>query len=125
MITTLTDQARGLTTHKVMGDILSIKFLPVLELLAQTATRLVLWDLRTADYISSISSDSTEDIVKHLKDIPVTPGGRVAFVFSSQSDYGIGRMYETYARTEDLTFEVAVFLSMEEAEAWLGLSRDC
>ena len=120
MITTLTDRSTDLTTHKVTGDINSMNLLPLFEFLEPSATRLVLWDLRGADYISSISSEITEDIVSHLKDIPVKRGGKSAFVFSSQSDYGIGRTYETYAKTEDLPFALAVFQSMEEASAWLG-----
>ena len=121
MIATLTDRTRDLTTHKVTGDVMSVKILPLLAFLTPTATPMVLFDLREALYISSISSEHTELIVSHLKDVPVKPGGKAAFVFSSQSDYGIGRMYESYAKTEDLPFDVAVFQSMDDAQAWLNV----
>jgi hypothetical protein len=119
MIATLTDLEAELTVHKVTGDVDVRRLFSTLRILQETATRLVLWDLRDASNIASSSTTETESITARLKDIPVQPGGRTAFVFASETDYGMGRMYEAYAKMENLTFELAMFQSITEAETWL------
>jgi hypothetical protein len=119
MIATLTDLEAELTVHKVTGDIDIHRLVSTLKILQETATRLVLWDLREATNIGSSSTAKVESITPRLKDIPVLPGGKAAFVFASETDYGMGRMYEAYAKMENLSFELAMFQSLSEAETWL------
>lgn len=119
MIATLTDLEADLTIHKVTGDINVGRLLCNLRILQETATRLVLWDLREATNIASSSPANAESIAAGLQDIPVLPGGKTAFVFASETDYGMGRMYEAYASMENLPFDLAMFQSTSEAEAWL------
>ncbi len=47
---------------------------------------------------------------------------RCALVVSTTVSYGMGRMAEAYA--EDGLAEVRVFRSLDEAEAWLGVSAN-
>ena len=119
MIATLTDVETELTVHIVTGDIDVRRLISTLRILQETATRLVLWDLREASNIGSSSSAKVESITSRLKDIPVLAGGKAAFVFASATDYGMGRMYEAYAKMENLSFDLAMFQSMSEAESWL------
>ena len=115
----MTDVPAELTVHKVTGDIDARRLFNILKILQETATRLVLWDLREASNIASSSTVETESITARLKDIPVLSGGKAAFVFASETDYGMGRMYEAYAKMENLSFELAMFQSITEAESWL------
>jgi hypothetical protein len=119
MIATLTDPKAELTIHRVTGEIDAQRLLSALRILQETATRLVLWDLREVSNIATSSTARAESITSILKDLPVLPGGKAAFVFSSETDYGMGRMYEAYAKMENLSFEMAMFQSISEAEAWL------
>ncbi len=119
MIATLTDVETELTVHIVTGDIDARWLFSSLRILQETATRLVLWDLREASNIGGSSTAKAESITSRMKDIPVLPGGKAAFVFASETDFGMGRMYEAYAKMENLSFELAMFRSISEAETWL------
>ena len=120
MIATLTDIESELTIHKVSGDINVERLFSSLRILKETATRRVLWNLNGVSNIARSRSAATGFIEACVQDIPVLAGGKTAFVFSSATDYGIGRMYETYAKMENLPFEMAMFQSMAEAENWLS-----
>ena len=119
MIATLTALDTDLTIHKVTGEIDARRLFCTLRILQETATLLVLWDLREVSNIASSSPAQAESITAGLKDMPVLSGGKAAFVFASETYYGMGRMYEAYAKMENLPFDLAMFQSMSEAEAWL------
>ncbi len=119
MIVSLTDVATELTVHKVTGDINGRNLSCNLKILQETATRLVLWDLREVSNIATSSPPEADSITSILPEIPVSSGGKTAFVFSSATDYGMGRMYEAYAKMEDLPFDLGMFQSISEAESWL------
>ena len=50
-----------------------------------------------------------------------TPGSRRAFVVGRAVDFGLARMFQAYSEVEGQTVEV--FREMDDAEAWLGLTR--
>ena len=55
---------------------------------------------------------------RHAHDlVDVLRGARVAFVVSQAASFGMIRMFQIL--TEELPFELQVFYSLEEAEAWL------
>ena len=108
-----------LTIHKITGDIQFDSLLKSLRLLQDSVTKYVLWDLREVYNISGTSPEKIEASSAHIEEMPISPGGKAAFVFASETDYGIGRMFETYAKMKDLSFEIAMFKSMDSAKTWL------
>lgn len=49
----------------------------------------------------------------------LSKGGKSAFAFSTDADYGIGRMVEAFASIEKHDNEFCMFRSMDEAMNWL------
>lgn len=120
MIATMTDLKADLTIHTVSGELKKSRLLTTLRFLKQTATRRVLFDLREVYNIRSAASEGTSYTeLQDLHELPVVDGGRIAFVFASETDYGIGRMYQENTKMQPLEFEIAMFQTMPDAEQWL------
>ena len=77
-----------------------------------------LWDFRQA---SMVSFDSEEllslatYVKKHLQRL----AKRVAYVVAEDVDFGIGRMWLTYAEIQEAKQERRLFRKIEDAEQWL------
>ena len=77
-----------------------------------------LWDFREAD-LSSLDSTTIAEMAKYsLKFPPGINDVKVAFVAGRDLEFGLSRMFEAYSF--DAKTSVAVFASMEEAEAWMA-----
>jgi hypothetical protein len=68
---------------------------------------------------TQLSASDVEEIARHDKRVAavIRPGAIVAIMAPRESDYGLGRMWETLA--ESTGWETMVFRSREEGEAWL------
>jgi hypothetical protein len=73
--------------------------------------------------------DPKRDLTVNMRNIaeimkthsPRRKGGKTAFVSSSLSAYGMGRMYEILNETKKSPVKRRVFRTREEAMDWLGL----
>lgn len=82
-------------------------------------TQLVMWDI-TNGSISEIDVEEFGKISTAVK--PYTEkraGGKTAFVGSVDADFGMGRMYESYAEVEKLPIQYRTFRNRDEAMSWL------
>jgi len=75
-----------------------------------------LWDFRDAD-LSSLDSETVIEMAQYSTRFP--PGindVKVAFVASSDFEYGLSRMFQMSSRSKT---PISVFRSMDEAEKWM------
>lgn len=84
-------------------------------------TKFILWDFAQAD----LSALKTEELRGFAAEARVhaqsRKGGKTALVFSRDSDFGLGRLFEALAEMEEVPFTVRSFRSMKKAKEWLGL----
>jgi putative salt-induced outer membrane protein YdiY len=119
-IETSIDYQLDLTFHTVSGNLTSQKLLDKLETYYQgRPTQLILWDFMNATW-SGITTDELKDIIRKAKKYS-RKGGKTAFVFSRDADFGIGRMVEAYAEIEGYDYEFGNFRDRKDAEKWLGI----
>ncbi len=90
---------------------------------AGKVTKYTLWDF-TQSTSSVITNSDLRNIIKITKKYAeLRRGGKTALVFNKLLDFGLGRMFETFAQIEDMPFELRSFRNMEKALEWLGISR--
>ena len=76
-----------------------------------------LWDFTDAD-LSLLNSETIRRMAQHSKSFP--PGindVKVAFMAGRPLEFGLSRMFEAFSM--DARTEIAVFHTLEEAEAWM------
>jgi hypothetical protein len=121
-IETSIDYQLNLTVHTVSGNLSSQELLDKLETYYQgRPTQLILWDFMDATW-SGITNDELQELMRKAKKYS-RKGGKTAFVFSTDIDFGIGRMVETYGELEKYDYEFSNFRDMKDAEKWLGISE--
>ena len=77
-----------------------------------------LWDFREAD-LAQLNAGTIAAMANHPMKYPSGINDvKVAFVASRALEFGLSRMFEVFAGNAGDT-NVAVFYSMDEAEAWL------
>jgi len=119
-IETSIDYQLDLTVHTVSGNLTSQELLDKLETYYQgKPTKLILWDFMNATW-SGITSDELKHLVHKAKKYS-RKRGKTAFVFSSDIDFGIGRMIEAYAVINRYDYEFYSFRDRKDAEKWLGI----
>jgi hypothetical protein len=92
----------------------------VVSFLAESPTPLALWDLKPGS-LASMASKELQSIVDRGKQFAESRrGGRTAIVCATDLDYGLCRMFETYAEISDLPFAINVFRNHREAREWLS-----
>ena len=117
-IETSIDYQLDLTVHTVSGNVTAQEILDKLDIYYQgKPTLLILWDFTNATW-SGISSNELHETVKKAKKYS-RPGGKTAFVFSKEVDFGIGRMLEALAEIEDYDYEFRSFRRIKDADKWL------
>lgn len=85
----------------------------------------LLIDLRNSA-LDNITPDHVINLCKYAKSRANGSGrvnGKTALVGSSDLQFGIGRMFETYSEIEESSIKVSVFRSMEKALSWLEEDR--
>ena len=115
------EAANDLTVVTVVGEVHVGQVLSqIITFLTGKPTQLVLWDIR-AGSLAGISRDDLRLIVE--KGAPYADrriGGRTAIVCSKELDYGISRMFQTFANIEHIPFEIEVFRDIRGAREWLN-----
>ena len=79
----------------------------------------VLWDTRNGTVLD-ISTNEFRNIAKRMKELTVRRiGGKTAFVEDNNEDFGMGRLYESFAMSEELPVSYRVFRTIDDAKNWL------
>jgi hypothetical protein len=114
-----------LTVITVSGPITSREIIAQLErFYAGQPTANVLWDFRQAE-IPQVAREDLAPILTVAKRLArAREGGKTALVFSRDSAYGVGQMYEEMSRLHDYPISQAVFRSDSEAMEWLTRRED-
>ncbi len=78
----------------------------------------VLWDLRNIA-VPRFSAEQVRELAKiQLKDRPVLPPARAAFLVEGDLSFGLGRMIAAYF--SEAPVSLSVFRDLQEAAAWLA-----
>lgn len=82
--------------------------------------RSIVWDFREARL--EMTGDSVREFAEFVTNHqPLARPARVALVVSTESDFGMARMFEAFR--EDFATEVRVFRGYEDAVAWASAAR--
>ena len=103
--------ARGRLTFPEIKD-------KVIELSSGKVASCVLCDLTQAT-IADLTSIELEDILDLISRHVSDRGGKAAIITHSGVDYGLARMFGTFAEISGLPIKVKVFHTTEIAKAWL------
>ncbi len=122
MISTRIHSTMGLVTHRGSGDLSISEIEEAFEARLQDpeycAGMRVLWDCRES-HIANFSAAELTGLVKYNADHQESRGGgRSAIVVSRDADYGVGRMFQSYA--EQLPWETMLFRDLNSAMRWLA-----
>ena len=112
------DYAQDMTVFKIIGTVNAGELLASSESYSEgEVTRLVLVDFTEATW----SGISTADLKRNTATASKfsQKGNKSAFVFSSDADFGIGRMVEAFATIEKYENKFSMFRCMDEARKWL------
>ena len=91
----------------------------VIDLSTSGVTPRVLCDLTQAT-VADLTSKEIEDIIKLISHyVTGAGGGKAAIIAHSGVDYGLARMFGTFAELAGLPVKVRVFRTSEIAKAWL------
>ncbi len=83
-------------------------------------TTLILWDETEAD-LSELDADALRSMVRRAKKKSYAGvGGKGAVVYARPLEFGLGRMFQTFAEMEGLPYEIQSFQNFEDARAWLS-----
>ena len=121
-IETKIDEEKDLTIHTVSGQLTVQDVRDALDrYYSGSVTMLILWDLTKVD-LSSWATNQIVFLAKKVKEYShLRIGGKTAVVIAKDLNFGIMRMYEAYAESEEIDFETRVFRDMEKAKEWLGV----
>lgn len=122
MFEKIVDEDKQLTTITVAWKADFSELMSVLKnFFDDNNTEHLLLDLRDSS-LDSITSDQIRHLCKYAKfraNGENRVNGKTALVGSSDLQFGIGRMFETFAEMEGSAIKISVFRSMEKALSWL------
>jgi hypothetical protein len=119
-IETYLDENSNLTSYIVQGTLLTDQIIATIhEFYSEKPTKYVLWNFSQAQ-TSQISSNDVKEIVKIVtkyadRNIVL----KTALVFSEDSAFGVGRMFETLAGMEETPQQFMAYLNADDAYKWL------
>jgi hypothetical protein len=120
-ITSSLEAENDLTVVTVVGKVDAEQVLrQIISFLTGEPTQLVLWDFREGS-LADLSRADLQRIVK--RGAPFADrrkGGRTAIVCSREVDYGLSRMFQSFASVQHIPFEIKVFRDIQEARKWLS-----
>jgi hypothetical protein len=91
----------------------------VVTFLRDAPTLQVLWDIRRGA-LTSMSARDLRTVVQRAGPLAeVRAGGQTAIVCSREVDFGLGRMFQTYAEEAGVPFAIRVFRDVDDAWRWL------
>jgi hypothetical protein len=120
VVATSIDRAADLTVRTVSGEVTARDLLDAITAGSTDApTRFVLWDFTEAQLDGLAASE-----VRALADSAAPrargrPGGRTALVFSSESAFGLGRIFDQLRTVRDAPVEYRSFRDRAAAMKWL------
>jgi hypothetical protein len=120
-IETFIDKEANLTIQTVNGIISGKEIMNAIDnYYNEISTKLILWDFTNADLKGIDSKDVKEIVYLTKKYAKLRLNGKTAMVFSSDFDFGMGRMYEI--KQEVTSPEIVLhrsFKNRNEALTWL------
>jgi hypothetical protein len=110
----------NLTVFSVVGDADASQVLTqIVTFLREAPTQEVLWDIRRGT-LTALSAQDLRRIVQRAGPLTqVRSGGRTAIVCSREVDFGLCRMFQTFAEQAEVPFEIHVARDIEVARRWL------
>lgn len=120
----LHDSSNSLTQVKVEGELEHQNILPVLrDCYSEGASKNFVWDF-TEGNLREITADELRKLARIAKTYgPESEAGKTALVMDKRANFGVGRMFEVYAESEGLDYEIRTFYQLGEAYQWFGLSE--
>ena len=115
------DDINNLTSYIVQGTLMTDQIIATIdEFFSEKPTKYVLWNFSQAQ-IAQISNNDIKEIVKIVtkyadRNIVL----KTALVFSDDSAFGLGRMFESLADIEDTPQEFMCFHNADDAYKWLS-----
>ena len=120
MIETHVHEFKNLTNFRLKGKVTAEQIIAVIEkFYNEKPTRYVLMDFSAAQ-IAHLATEEIKRIagvIKKYKDARIVK--KTALVFSSDAEFGLGRMFEGISGVEGIPQEYMSFRNVEEAEKWL------
>jgi hypothetical protein len=113
-----------LTIFEIRGTISADELLTsIREFYTESVTKRFLWDAREGS-LAGISADEFRNIARSTKKISnCRDEGKTALLGAKEIDYGLGRMYESFAEMENIPCEYRTFRAFEDAMEWLGIPQ--
>ncbi|MDA8139990.1 MAG: hypothetical protein M0036_15185 [Desulfobacteraceae bacterium] len=120
-IITNIDARNDLTIHTLEGPISSNDIITTIEeyYRGQPTTHII-WDFTAATLNQCRDEDIQAIAVAANKHSKAWPDSKTALVLPGDLQFGLGRMYETFAELENGATQVQSFRGMTEAQAWLA-----
>jgi hypothetical protein len=119
-ITSSVDDDKQLTIHTVIGEASFEEGMSTLRQFWEGRPTInVLWDFRKAS-LARVTAEETEETMNYIKRHSAKrSGGKTALVVSGELEYGLSRMSQAFGEIKNLTLEIEVFRSYEDAIEWL------
>ncbi len=111
-----------LTLKKIVGEVTADELMNALrQFYTGRITKNVIWDLTngSAGQLMPINIEHVAELV--LRHAHVRIGGKAAIVAPNDLNYGICRMFNTYAELGNIPFETRIFRTLSEAGLWMGV----
>ncbi len=116
------DKTSGLTTIKVTGKLEAGELTKFSEAhMDGQITNILLWDFRNAKLSSIVTDRLQRGISNWSKN--TKSGDKLAFVFSSDLEFGIGRMIHAFSQIAGYKSRINIFRDVTKATEWLMESQ--
>ena len=91
----------------------------IISFLKGEPTQLVLWDI-TVGSLAAIPAKDLRTIVDLAAPFAhKRKGGRTAILCTTDLNFGLSRMFQSFAELMQIPFEIRVFRDLDEAKGWL------
>lgn len=116
------DHVLDLTTFVLSGETTPKELLDTLHTFYQQPTRYMLWDIRKA-VLNQVNKDDLKNIILATKRFAESRvGGKTALVAETDLQFGLARMYSTFAELENHPIGISVFRDPQTAIDWIKSS---
>lgn len=119
MASILIEQQDNITVIHASGNVTYNELINTIKHNYDLVTCHILWDFTDANLcdITSAQSAIIFECVKKYR--PYCPGGKTAFVSTSNGTYGMTRMFSALAEIAGIPYTYRAFRSLDEAFTWL------
>lgn len=124
MVAITFEQICNIAVIKVFGKVSADEVIAAIQNNYYKVKHHILWDLTCAD-LSAITSDDFKIILENARiNRPYFTGGKTAYVSTTDSNYGMTRMFSILAEISGIPYSYKAFLTPEEAFTWLHLQTN-